>query len=103
MTAQVIRAELIGCVRLVLHIGGRSTGITVERDPGRPSMWRVHRTGQASDIVNLTRAKDAAVAWARPRGLGGGEVVHWHRRERGAGASHIAQNNLDDQRPPEAA
>jgi hypothetical protein len=34
-----------------------------------------------SDMVNPTRAKDAAVAWARSRGLGGGETARWHRRE----------------------
>jgi hypothetical protein len=32
--------------------------------------------------VNLTRAKDASITWARPRGLGGTEVIHWDRRER---------------------
>ena len=32
------------------------------------------KDGRVSDMVNLPRAKDAAVAWARPRGLGGGDV-----------------------------
>ena len=33
-----------------------------------------------SDMVNPTREKDAAVAWARSCGLGG-ESARWHRRE----------------------
>jgi hypothetical protein len=32
-------------------------------------------------MVNLTRAKDAAIVWVRPKGLGGTEVAHWHRRQ----------------------
>jgi hypothetical protein len=36
---------------------------------------------RVSDLVNLTRAKDAAIAWSRSRGLGGGETVTWHHRE----------------------
>jgi hypothetical protein len=34
-----------------------------------------------SDMVNPTRGKDAAVARAGPRGLGGGETARWDRRE----------------------
>jgi hypothetical protein len=65
-----------------LYIGNRSTGVTLRPDSRWPQMWRVHsRDGRVSDMVNLTRAKDAAVAWARPRGLGSGEVVRWHIRE----------------------
>jgi hypothetical protein len=44
-------------------------------------MWRARSGERLSDMVNLTRAKDAAIAWARPRGLGGTETVTWHRRE----------------------
>ena len=46
-----------------------------------PGMWRVRNGDCLSDMVNLTRAKDAALYWARPRGLGGGEIVRWDRRE----------------------
>ena len=61
-----------------LYIGKRFTGVTVCEDADWPGMWRVHSAGgQISDMVNLTRAKDAAIAYARPRGLGGEEVAHW--------------------------
>lgn len=57
-----------------LMINRRKTGIRVERDGVYPQMWRVRRgKDDPSDMVNLTRAMDAAVSWARPRGLGGAE------------------------------
>jgi hypothetical protein len=78
---------------LRLHIGAKFTGITLEPDG---ALWRVRQLsfvsngdwsragparGELSDITNISRAKDAAIAWARPKGLGGDEVVHWHRRQ----------------------
>jgi len=72
MTARTIR----------LYIGKGFTGVTVRQDANWPGMWRVHSPdGRVSDMVNLTRAKDAAVYCARPRGLGGTEIVRWDRRE----------------------
>src|SRR5689334_17499119 len=56
-----------------LYINERFTGVTVRSDNQYPTMWRIHAGDQTSDMVNLARAKDAAIAWARPRGLGGGE------------------------------
>jgi hypothetical protein len=45
-------------------------------------MWRIHAPdGRVSDMVNLSRAKDAARSWAFPRGIGGSEVVRWDYRE----------------------
>jgi hypothetical protein len=39
----------------------RAGGITLVRDTDWPNMWRLRRpNGQLSDMVNLTRAKDAA-------------------------------------------
>jgi hypothetical protein len=64
-----------------LYIGRSFTGVTVEPDPKWPSMWRIRKGEQLSDLVNLTRAKDAAITWARSRGLGGQGVAVWHRRE----------------------
>jgi hypothetical protein len=52
-----------------------------EPDAKYPSMWRVHMGQHKSGMVNLTRAKDAAIVWARPKGLGGTEIAHWHRRQ----------------------
>jgi hypothetical protein len=53
-------------------------------------MWRVRMGERLSDMVNLTRAKDAAITWARPRGLGGHEVAAWRRRESPAGGPPVA-------------
>ena len=71
---------------LRLYIGKRFTGITVVPDDRWPDMWRVCNGDCLSDVVNLARAKDAALYWARPRGLGGGEIVRWDRRETAARA-----------------
>ena len=78
--------------RAELHIGGQRTGVTVERDLVWSSMWRIHGGGHVSDIVSLARAKDAAITWARPRGLGGNEAAIWHHRQRSVGASSVRQN-----------
>jgi len=78
-----------------LYIGSRFTGFAVRPDTQWPSMWRVHGPdGRVSDIVNLTRAKDAAVTWARPRGLGGDETVRWHHRETALVAPPAASNEI---------
>ena len=47
-----------------LYAGRKFTGIEVKRDQKYPIMWRVHFKGEVSDMVNLTRAKDAAISWA---------------------------------------
>jgi hypothetical protein len=44
---------------------GRRTLLRIERDEVYPEMWRVRRPdGSLTDIVNRTRAKDAAVSIA---------------------------------------
>ena len=46
-----------------LYFGMQSTGYSVLQDTVYPNMWRVRRpNGALSDFVNLTRAKDAALA-----------------------------------------
>jgi hypothetical protein len=89
MTTTILTAELTG---QNLYIGKQITGISIERDLTWPSMWRVRNGRDLSDITNLTRAKDAAIARARPKGLGGDEIVRWHRRERRAGGSSMRWN-----------
>jgi len=64
-----------------LYIGKRSTGVSVREDPMWSGMWRIHQGSRVSDMVNLVRAKEAAISWARPRGLGSEEVARWHHRE----------------------
>jgi hypothetical protein len=72
---------------LRLNVGGRSTGIAVVPDNKWPAMWRVRTPdGRLSDMVNLTRTKNAAVAVARPKGLGRDEIVHWDHRQTASGA-----------------
>jgi hypothetical protein len=48
---------------------GSATGRPGSTDDRYPSMWR-HPLyqGQASDMVNLSRAKDAALSWLRISG-----------------------------------
>jgi hypothetical protein len=61
-----------------LYIGRKFAGIRVISDEKYPSMWRIHwADGEVSDMVNLTRAKDAALARA---GLGGRDVHYWKAR-----------------------
>ena len=70
-----------------LYIGRHDTGIVIRPDGRYPEMWRVlWPDDRLSPMGNLTRCKDAARVYARPRGLGGGGVVHWHRRETRCGA-----------------
>ena len=75
-----------------LHIGRRYTGVSVRPDSEWPGMWHVHQDDRASDMVNLSRAQDAAISWARPRGLGSSEVARWHRRETAPEASSIRRS-----------
>ena len=87
-----MRQRLQTLVELGLHIGGHFTGVAVVADGKWPAMWRVRlRDGRLSDMVNLTRAKEAAVAHARPRGLGGGQGVRWERRETAVGRSPVRE------------
>lgn len=65
-----------------LFIGNRDTGIKVIPDSTHPEMWRVRdRDGRLSDIVNLTRAKEASLSWAFPRGIAGRGRAEWKSRE----------------------
>ena len=64
-----------------LYIGNQDTGISVQPDDRYPDMWRICKGEKRSGMVNLTRAKDAAITWARPRGLGGQEIPSWRSRE----------------------
>ena len=70
-----------------LSIGNRFTGLVVRPDPQWPNMWRIHYNGRISDMVNLVRAKDAAISWVRAEGQGGGKGIRWERRETPSGAS----------------
>jgi hypothetical protein len=71
---------------LELYIGRRKTSVSVRPDFEWPGIWRVHDGDRVSDMVNLSRAKDAAITWARPRGLGSDEVARWRHRETAAEA-----------------
>lgn len=69
-----------------MMIGTKKTGYRIVSDAVFPKMWRVaDRSGQLpegsaprlSDMVNLPRAKAAALSFARPEGLGSAEKVRW--------------------------
>jgi len=62
-----------------LRIGTKLTGYTVVPDDTYAGMWRWQGPdGKLSDRVNLSRAKDAAMARAHK---GGTEVFHWDNRQ----------------------
>ena len=84
-----------------LSIGNRFTGLVVCPDPQWPNMWRIHFGGRISDMVNLARAKDAAIAWTRPRGLGGRDGARWDYRETPARAFLASAAEVAATLPPE--
>jgi hypothetical protein len=64
---------------LRLYINRRATGISLHPDDRFPWMFRIHwRDGQVSKgMASLPWAKDAAIRYVRPRGLGGKEQARW--------------------------
>jgi hypothetical protein len=65
-----------------LYISLKFTGVSIEPDATWSNVWRVRMGDRLSDMGNLTRTRDdAAIAWARPRGFGKGEIATWHTRE----------------------
>lgn len=51
--------------KFTLHLRGRSQPLlSVIPDAVYPNMWRINHRGRISDMVNITRAKDAALSWA---------------------------------------
>jgi hypothetical protein len=76
---------------LKLYIGKQFTGVTLEPDTRYPWMWYICKGEQQSHMVNLTRAKDAAITWARPKGLGGHEVVSWRTGKEARSARPFAK------------
>jgi hypothetical protein len=81
-------------VSLDLLVGRRRTGISVKPDPVHPSMWRIHQGDHVSDMVNLARARDAAISWAtRSEGFGVDScIVLWEVRRSSAEAPYSALN-----------
>ena len=59
-----------------LYVGNKFSGYSVVPDTKYPGiMWRVQNPdGSLSDMVNLSRAKDAARSWAR---VGGDTKISW--------------------------
>ena len=62
-----------------LYVGKRSTGITIRPDATWRAMWRIHWADgrPPSDIVNLSRAKDAALASRR---IGPRDQHYWKHK-----------------------
>ena len=50
---------------LRLKLFNRQTGLVLRPDSDYPELWRIHYQDRISDMVNLSRAKDAALLWAR--------------------------------------
>ena len=47
-----------------LHLGRSKPLLSVVPDATHSNMWRISHRGRLSDMVNLTRAKDAGLSWA---------------------------------------
>ena len=61
-----------------LYIGKKFTGISVEPDDRWPGMYRVHWPDQPPSVmVNLARAKDAAMRWVGRDGGQQGRGLTW--------------------------
>lgn len=70
---------------LKLYIGKTFTGVTVAPDDRWPGMYRVHWPDQPPSVmVNLTRAKDAAMRWAGRSGGSQAARLNWKATERHA-------------------
>jgi hypothetical protein len=66
-----------------LRIGTKLTGLVLREDAKFPKMWRIHYKGRVSDMVNLSRAKDAARSWIDPA-PSGHEPSRWDRPQTAA-------------------
>jgi hypothetical protein len=63
---------------LRLYLGTKSTGIVVAPDEKYPNMYRIHWPDRPpSDMVNLSRAKDAAMRWAGRAGGATSKGLYW--------------------------
>jgi hypothetical protein len=71
-----------------LRLGGKLTGLEVKPDAKYPQMWRIHYQGKVSDMVNLSRAKDAAITWLALPPKRGREHLHikWDTAQMAGGA-----------------
>jgi hypothetical protein len=63
---------------LRLHVGRRFTGISIVPVCAYPKMWRIRwPDGQLSPMGNITRAKEAAVLFARARARDWTTAIRW--------------------------
>jgi hypothetical protein len=61
-----------------LYDGTRYTGLTVREDAFWPGMWRIYTPdGKFGDMVNISRATDAAVVWLRRTSGQSSENFNW--------------------------
>ena len=54
----------MNATNLTTHKSGRRVAATIEPDYNWRGMWRLRCGGSTSDMVNLSRAKDAAISIA---------------------------------------
>lgn len=78
---------------------GRRRIARVLPDANYPMVFRIHwPDGDVSDMVNLTRAKDAAIAWARVKypelARREGSAFKWHAGELGGAAPPVRLNGV---------
>jgi hypothetical protein len=83
-----------------LYDGDKSTGIVVAPDSKYPAVYRIHWPDRPlSDMVNLTRAKDAAMRWAARQGSRGNRL-NWKRREKPLEAPPVSQKHAGRPQQP---
>jgi len=75
-----------------LFIGSKNTKVILRPDDDWPPMWHIHAPGGfVSGMLNLTRAREAAIARVCPKGIGD-RVANWIPVEIGREAGYVAQN-----------
>jgi len=66
-----------------LYIGKQYTGVAVQPDEHWVGMYRVHWPDQPPSVmVNLSRAKDAAMRWVGRAGGAQGRQLNWKHTQR---------------------
>jgi hypothetical protein len=73
-------------VGFTLHLGRSKPLLSVVPDATYSGMWRISHRGRLSDMVNLTRAKDAGLSWAL------GDLNRGQESPSGASYARLSEN-----------
>lgn len=87
-----VRLQLNESERARLFAAARACRMSTDRY--MTSITRQALAQERAKVVNLSRAKDAAVRFACPRGLGD-KIAHWDRRETPAEAPLVRSSGAE--------